>query len=136
MMTINCTVKIEFNNTSKYLKVHLDPFQIQVLYSDLPVATNERGGYRQRRKSRNIIPVQMQASMVPLYGAAFEVDINEETIMGGLDVPLQISTSFCSRYYIASTMITSTFCANMICNITANTKTLALLHPINPASCF
>ncbi|KAI5070900.1 hypothetical protein GOP47_0013151 [Adiantum capillus-veneris] len=80
MLTLNCTVQIEFNNTSKHLKAHLQPLHIDILYSKLSIATSKLKDYSQGKRSRKVIPIQMQASKVALYGASYELPTTDETV--------------------------------------------------------
>jgi hypothetical protein len=85
--------------------------------------------YVQGRDSESVVPINIRAELVPLYGASTEVPTTMDNSKG-YNIPLVLNTSICSRYYIVGSMLTSSFWTMLSCDLTANTKTLALSTPI------
>lgn len=69
MLTVNCSVRMTVHNPATFFGIHVSSKAVDLMYSEIAVATGELETYYQPRKSRRTVSVNMQGSKVPLYGA-------------------------------------------------------------------
>lgn len=82
MLTVNCSIKMTVHNPATFFGIHVSSKSVNLMYSDITVATGELKKYYQQRKSHWTVSVNMQGSKVPLYGAgaSFAGLVNTEKI--------------------------------------------------------
>ncbi|XP_027359011.1 uncharacterized protein LOC113867758 [Abrus precatorius] len=69
MLTVNCTMRMTIHNPATFFGIHVSSKAVNLMYSEITVATGEVKKHYQQRKSRGMVSVNMQGSKVPLYGA-------------------------------------------------------------------
>lgn len=73
MLTVNCSMRMLVHNPATFFGIYVSSKSVNLMYSDLTVATGELKKYHQQRKSRRTVSVNIQGSKVPLYGAGADV---------------------------------------------------------------
>ncbi|XP_058763238.1 uncharacterized protein LOC131636647 [Vicia villosa] len=69
MLTVNCSMRMTVHNPASFFGIHVSSKSVNLMYSEVTVATGELKKYHQQRNSRRTVSVDIQGSKVPLYGA-------------------------------------------------------------------
>ncbi|CAL5186468.1 unnamed protein product [Lathyrus oleraceus] len=69
MLTVNCSMRMTVHNPASFFGIYVSSKSVNLMYSEVTVATGELKKYHQQRKSRRTVSVNIQGSKVPLYGA-------------------------------------------------------------------
>ncbi|KAL2321287.1 hypothetical protein Fmac_030256 [Flemingia macrophylla] len=69
MLTVNCSVRMTVHNPATFFGIHVSSKAVDLMYSEIAVATGELEKYYQPRKSQRTVSVNLEGSKVPLYGA-------------------------------------------------------------------
>lgn len=69
MLTVNCSVRMTVHNPATFFGIHVSSKAVNLMYSEITVATGEMKKHYQPRKSTRIVTVNVEGSKVPLYGA-------------------------------------------------------------------
>lgn len=131
MISLNCTVQINYNNPSQYFGAHIDPVNVVMQYSALDIAVGQILTYFQAKGTRKVISVGVQAAKVPLYGAVSGVSSTSKSKQG---IPVSMIATLHSKFYVVGKMIKSKFQNEVSCNLVVDSKTMALLSPLG-SSC-
>ncbi|KAJ8553339.1 hypothetical protein K7X08_024017 [Anisodus acutangulus] len=87
MMTVNGSLRISVYNPATFYGIHVSSTPINLVYSDIVVASGQLRKHFQPRKSRRTVLVNIEATKVPLYGAGSSLDASTN---GGFKVPLKL----------------------------------------------
>lgn len=131
MVSLNCTVQLNYYNPSKYFGVYVNPVAAELYYSELNIAKGEILKYYQQKGMRKTIPVVVQAVKVPIYGASAGLSSMYDSKHG---IPLNMVATLHSQYYVVGKMVKPKFQNQVSCNIVLNSVTMALLTPLK-SSC-
>ncbi|KAL6559892.1 hypothetical protein OROGR_005009 [Orobanche gracilis] len=93
MLNVNGSLKISVYNPATFYGIHVSSTPVNLVYSDVVVATGQLKKYYQNRKSRKNVFVRVQGTKVPLYGAGS----NLVTSSNALQVPLTLDFEIISR---------------------------------------
>ncbi|KAI3754257.1 hypothetical protein L1987_54036 [Smallanthus sonchifolius] len=69
LLTINCTVKMNIQNTATLFGIHVSITSLNLFYSRIIVGSGKFVNYYQPKKSQRTILVNVEGRQVPLYGA-------------------------------------------------------------------
>ncbi|ESW24848.1 hypothetical protein PHAVU_004G165600 [Phaseolus vulgaris] len=69
MLTVNCSVRIKMHNPATFFGIHVSSKEVNLMYSEITVATGEVKKQYLPRKGTRTVSVNLQGSKVPLYGA-------------------------------------------------------------------
>ncbi|TKY44625.1 Late embryogenesis abundant protein, LEA-14 [Spatholobus suberectus] len=69
MLTVNCSVRMTVHNPATFFGIHVSSKAVNLMYSEIAVATGELKKHYQPRKSTRTVSVNLEGSKVPLYGA-------------------------------------------------------------------
>nr|XP_009800428.1 PREDICTED: uncharacterized protein LOC104246323 [Nicotiana sylvestris] len=94
MMTVNGSLRISVYNPATFYGIHVSSTPINLIYSDITVASGQLKKYYQPRKSRRTVLVNIESTKFPLYGAGSGLDASNN---GGFKVPLKLDFEIRSR---------------------------------------
>ncbi|KAH8505268.1 hypothetical protein H0E87_012497 [Populus deltoides] len=86
MLTVSCSVKMNVYNSATFFGIHVSSIPVNLMYSELTVATGELKRYFQPRKSHRTVSVNLKGTKVPLYGAGAGLAASEDN--GGIPMTL------------------------------------------------
>ncbi|KAL1551541.1 hypothetical protein AAHA92_19369 [Salvia divinorum] len=87
MLNVNGSLRISVYNPATFYGIHVTATPLNLIYSDVVVATGELQKYYQHRKSHKNVVVHIEGTRVPLYGAASNLIVEEG---GAVQVPLAL----------------------------------------------
>ncbi|XP_059457196.1 uncharacterized protein LOC132187060 [Corylus avellana] len=93
MLTVNGSLKMNIYNPAPLFGIHVSSTPVNLIYSEITVATGQLKKYYQPRKSHRIVSVNMEGNKVPLYGAGSGMTIAPT----GGKVPLTLNFQIRSR---------------------------------------
>ncbi|KAE7997452.1 hypothetical protein FH972_002088 [Carpinus fangiana] len=96
MLTVNGSLKMNIYNPAPLFGIHVSSTPVNLIYSEISVATGQLKKYYQPRKSHHIVSVNLEGNKVPLYGAGSGITIAPNAPNGG-KVPLTLNFQIRSR---------------------------------------
>ncbi|KAF8388980.1 hypothetical protein HHK36_025664 [Tetracentron sinense] len=87
MLTVNCSLRMSVYNPATLFGIHVGSTPINLIYSEIPVATGQLKKYYQPRKSRRTVSVNLEGIKVPLYGAGASLAVSDNS--GGVSLKLE-----------------------------------------------
>ncbi|KAG6395800.1 hypothetical protein SASPL_141929 [Salvia splendens] len=87
MLNVNGSLRISVYNPATFYGIHVTATPVNLIYSDVVVATGELKKYYQHRKSHKNVVVHIEGTRVPLYGAASNLEVKAG---GAVQVPLTL----------------------------------------------
>ncbi|KAJ0075418.1 hypothetical protein Patl1_34277 [Pistacia atlantica] len=112
MVTVNGTLKINVYNPATLFGIHVSSTPIDLLYSEITVATGQLKKYYQPRKSHRTVLVNLEGNKVPLYGAGSSLAVNSQT---GGEVPLALKFGIRSRGEVVGKLVKTTHKKQISC---------------------
>lgn len=113
MVTTNCSLRISVSNPATMFGIHVSSTPIDLIYSEIPIATGQLKKYFQPRKSHRIISVTLQGNMVPLYGAGASLALSEN----GGRVPLTLEFVIRSRGDVVGKLVRTKHHRHVSCKV-------------------
>ncbi|XP_008795060.2 uncharacterized protein LOC103710911 [Phoenix dactylifera] len=101
MVTVNCSVKINVYNPATMFGIHVTSGPINLIYSEITIATGQLKKYYQPRKSHRTVSVILHGDKVPLYGAGAGLALSGK----GAAVPLTLEFEIISRGYVVGKLV-------------------------------
>ncbi|GER48347.1 late embryogenesis abundant protein [Striga asiatica] len=92
MLNVNCSLRIGVYNPATFYGIHVSATPVNLVYSDVVVATGQLKKYYQRRKSRKTLLVHIEGTKVPLYGAGSNLVMTNNGVQVPLNLEFQIKT--------------------------------------------
>ncbi|KAK9229079.1 hypothetical protein WN944_022036 [Citrus x changshan-huyou] len=111
MLTMNGSLKISVYNPATIFGIHVSSTPIDVVYSEIVIATGQLKKYYQPRKSHRTVSVNLQGNKVPLYGAGSGLTI---TPTGG-EVPSTLKFGIRSRGEVVGKLVKTTHKTQITC---------------------
>ncbi|KAL2982375.1 hypothetical protein AAZX31_13G338500 [Glycine max] len=90
MLTVNGTLRMSIYNPATLFGIHVHSTPINLVFSDITVATGELKKHYQPRKSHRIISVNLEGTKVPLYGAGSTITVSQTGVEVGLTLNFEI----------------------------------------------
>ncbi|KAJ0006744.1 hypothetical protein Pint_29770 [Pistacia integerrima] len=112
MLTVNGTLKINVYNPATLFGIHVSSTPIDLVYSEITVATGQLKKYYQPRKSHRTVSVNLEGNKVPLYGAGSSLAVNSQT---GGEVPLALKFGIRSRGEVVGKLVKTTHKKQISC---------------------
>eukprot|EP00249_Psilotum_nudum_P005896 c19308_g1_i1 orf=708-1658(+) len=131
MVSLNCTVQLNFYNPSKYFTVHVNLVDISLDYSELGIATGQMKSFAQVKRSKKTVSVVVKAVKVPIYGAGDDLSGVYNAHTG---IPLEMIATVHSQYFVVGKMVKPKFQSQATCNLVVALNNMALLSPLR-SSC-
>ncbi|XP_043703537.1 uncharacterized protein LOC122653673 [Telopea speciosissima] len=101
MLTVNCSLKMSVYNPATFFGIHVSSSPVDLIYSEMTVATGQLKKYYQPRKSHRIVSVTLEGSKVPLYGAGASLAVSDSNGK----VPLRLEFEIRSRGYVVGKLV-------------------------------
>ncbi|KAJ8773492.1 hypothetical protein K2173_004322 [Erythroxylum novogranatense] len=101
MFTINATLRMSIYNPATLFGIHISSIPINLIYSEIPVATGQLKKHYQPRKSHRIVSVVVEGNKVPMYGAGSGLTVSQT----GIVVPLTLKFEIKSRGYVVGKLV-------------------------------
>ncbi|XP_020097457.1 uncharacterized protein LOC109716428 [Ananas comosus] len=118
MVTVNCTLKINVYNSAAMFGIHVSSSPVQLIFSEITIATGELKKYYQPRKSHRTVSVVIHGEKVPLYGAGAGLALSST----GSTVPLTLDFDITSRGYVVGKLVRVTHRKHVTCSFTIDSK--------------
>ncbi|XP_047177420.1 uncharacterized protein LOC124844512 [Vigna umbellata] len=114
MMTVNVTLRMSIYNPATFFGIHVHSTPINLVFSDITVATGQLKKYYQPRKSHRIVSVNVEGAKVPLYGAG--------STIAGVDVPLTLNFEIRSRGNVVGKLVKTKHHKQITCSLVINSS--------------
>ncbi|XP_021275701.1 uncharacterized protein LOC110410375 [Herrania umbratica] len=103
MLTLNCSVAMTVYNPATFFGIHVSSNPVNLMYSEIVVATGQLKKYYQPRKSHRTVVATLEGDKVPLYGAGASLAVSDD--MGG--VPMKLIFEVRSRGNVVGKLVRS-----------------------------
>ncbi|KAJ7973859.1 Late embryogenesis abundant protein [Quillaja saponaria] len=113
MLTVNCSVRMTVYNPATFFGIHVSSKSMNLMYSEITVATGQLKKYYQQRKSHRTVMVNLQGSKVPLYGAGASLAFSDNS--GG--VPMMLVFEVRSRGDVVGKLVKTRHRRHISCSI-------------------
>ncbi|KAK7402298.1 hypothetical protein VNO78_14451 [Psophocarpus tetragonolobus] len=120
MLTINGTLRMSIYNPATFFGIHVHSTPINLVFSDIPVATGELKKHYQPRKSHRIVSVNLEGNKVPLYGAGSTITVSQT----GVEVPLTLNFEIRSRGNVVGRLVKTKHRKEITCPLLINSTGL------------
>ncbi|KAL2455820.1 hypothetical protein Fot_53914 [Forsythia ovata] len=92
MLNVNGSLRISVYNPATFYGIHVSSTPVNLVYSDVVVATGQLKKYFQGRKSHQTRDVHIEGTKVPLYGAGSNLVVSDNAVQVPLTLEFEIST--------------------------------------------
>lgn len=113
MLTINCSLRMTVNNPATFFGIHVSSNPVNLMYSEITVATGQLKKYYQPRKSHRTVAVALHGDKVPLYGAGASFAISHD----GGGVPMKLIFEVRSRGNVVGKLVKSRHRRRISCSL-------------------
>lgn len=121
MLTVNGTLRLNVYNPATIFGIHVSSTPINLVYSEITVATGQLKKYFQPRKSHRNVVVNLEGSKVPLYGAGSTLTVSPT---GAAVVPLTLKLEIRSRGNVVGKLVRTKHKRQISCSVVIDsTKT-------------
>ncbi|GAV64469.1 LEA_2 domain-containing protein [Cephalotus follicularis] len=93
MLTMNGSLRMSIYNPAITFGIHVSSSPINLIYSQIPIATGQLKKYYQPRKSSRTVSVILEGTKIPLYGAGSSLVVSQNS----LQVPSTLKFEIQSR---------------------------------------
>ncbi|CDO98030.1 unnamed protein product [Coffea canephora] len=114
MFTVNGTLRMAIYNPATFYGIHVSSSPVNLIYSDIVVATAEMKKYYQPRKSHRTVLVDIEGTKVPLYGAGSNL---VESVNGVVRVPLTLDFWIRSRGDVVGKLVRTKHRRHVSCSL-------------------
>uniref|UniRef100_A0A7N0UX48 Late embryogenesis abundant protein LEA-2 subgroup domain-containing protein n=2 Tax=Kalanchoe fedtschenkoi TaxID=63787 RepID=A0A7N0UX48_KALFE len=118
ILTVNGTLKMNVYNPATFFGIHVSATPINLIYSEISIATGRLKKYYQPRKSHRLVSVSIVGTMVPLYGAGAGLMLSESDTK----VPVTLQFELRSRGNVVGKLVRTKHRRQVMCPVTINTK--------------
>ncbi|KAK0596857.1 hypothetical protein LWI29_019680 [Acer saccharum] len=112
MVTVNGSLKISVYNPATLFGIHVSSTPVNLVYSEIVVATGQLKKYYQPRKSHRTVSVNLEGKKVPLYGAGSNLTVNSQT---GGEVSLTLKFEIKSKGEVVGKLVKTTHKKQVSC---------------------
>ncbi|KAL1829220.1 hypothetical protein ACET3Z_007632 [Daucus carota] len=113
MFTLNSSLRLSVYNPATFFGIRVSSTPVNLIYSDVVVATGQLKKYFQPRKSHRTVLVNLEGLRVPLYGAGSA--LNETS--NGFQVPLELKFEIRSRGHVVGKLVTTRHPRHISCSL-------------------
>ncbi|XP_061350597.1 uncharacterized protein LOC133295757 [Gastrolobium bilobum] len=114
MLTANCSMRITVHNPATFFGIHVSSKSVNLMYSEIIVATGELKKYYQQRKSHRTVSVNLQGSKVPLYGAGASL----ASLVDNGKIPITLVFEVKSKGSVVGKLVSSKHRQHVSCSVT------------------
>lgn len=118
MLTVNCSVRMTVHNPATFFGIHVSSKAVNLIYSEIAVATGEMKKHYQPRKSTRILTVNLQGSKVPLYGAGASLN----GLVGNGTIPMTLVFEVRSRGNVVGKLVRSKHRRRVSCSVAIDSQ--------------
>ncbi|KAL3511786.1 hypothetical protein ACH5RR_024503 [Cinchona calisaya] len=118
MFTVNGTLRMTVYNPATFYGIHVSSTPVNLIYSDIVVATAQLKKYYQPRKSLRTVLVNIEGTKVPLYGASSS--LLESTT--GVQVPLTLDFWIRSRGDVVGKLVRTKHRRHISCSLVIDSR--------------
>ncbi|XP_024922684.2 uncharacterized protein LOC107404638 [Ziziphus jujuba] len=115
MLTVNGSLKLSVYNPATIFGIHVSSTPINLVFSEITVATGQLKKYYQPRKSKRNVIVNLEGIKVPLYGAGSSLVVSQN---GGAVVPLTLKMEIKSRGNVVGKLVRTKHRTQISCILT------------------
>ncbi|OMO66697.1 Late embryogenesis abundant protein, LEA-14 [Corchorus olitorius] len=119
MLTVNGSLKLSVYNPASIFGIHVSSNPVNLIYSEIPVATGQLKKYYQPRKSRRTVSVLLEGKKVPLYGAGSSLTFTQN----GAEIPLILKLEVRSRGNVVGKLVRTKHRRQISCPLVIDSKT-------------
>ncbi|PNT43774.1 hypothetical protein POPTR_003G052900v4 [Populus trichocarpa] len=101
MLTLNGSLRMSVYNPATLFGIHVSSTPINLVYSEIPIATGQLKKYYQPRKSRRTVSMFVEGNKVPLYGAGSSLTVAQT----GIVIPLTLKFEILSRGNVVGKLV-------------------------------
>ncbi|EPS58954.1 hypothetical protein M569_15857, partial [Genlisea aurea] len=116
MISVNATLKFSFRNTGTFFGVHVSSTPLDLLYSDLRIASGHMNEFSQSRRSSKNVTVIVVGDQIPLYGIGASLSTQTP-----VPVPLDLNFTVESRADVLGKLVKTRFHDQIGCSIEFDT---------------
>ncbi|KAH6820956.1 hypothetical protein C2S53_016448 [Perilla frutescens var. hirtella] len=120
MLNVNGSLRISVYNPATFYGIHVSSTPVNLIYSDVVVATGELKKYFQHRKSHKNVMVHIEGTRVPLYGAGSDLVVTTD---GAVKVPLMLAFELRTRGDVVGKLVRTKHHRRVSCNLTIDSTT-------------
>ncbi|RDX83621.1 hypothetical protein CR513_35443, partial [Mucuna pruriens] len=118
MLTINCSVRMTMHNPATFFGIHVSSKAVNLMYSEIAVATGELKKHYQPRKSTGTVSVNLQGSKVPLYGAGASLT----DLVNNGKIPMTLVFEVRSRGNVVGKLVRSKHRRRVSCSVAVDSR--------------
>ncbi|KZV43802.1 hypothetical protein F511_08873 [Dorcoceras hygrometricum] len=118
MLNVNGSLRISIYNPATFYGIHVSATPVNLIYTDVAVATGQLKKYFQPRKSHRTLFVHIEGTKVPLYGAGSTLIISNNAFK----VPLTLEFEIRSRGDVVGKLVVFTMDSDEIIRRVASLK--------------
>ncbi|KAB5563888.1 hypothetical protein DKX38_003942 [Salix brachista] len=101
MLTLNGSLRLSVYNPATIFGIHVSSTPINLVYSEIPIATGQLKKYYQPRKSHRTVSMIIEGNKVPLYGAGSSLTFAQT----GIVIPLTLKFEIRSRGNVVGKLV-------------------------------
>ncbi|KAL8113840.1 uncharacterized protein LOC141691908 [Apium graveolens] len=113
MFTVNSSLRLSIYNPATFFGIRVSSTPVNLIYSDVTVATGQLKKYFQPRKSLRTVSVNLEGLRVPLYGAGSALNETSK----GFQAPLELKFEIRSRGHVVGKLVTTRHRRRMSCSL-------------------
>ncbi|XP_030950251.1 uncharacterized protein LOC126710459 [Quercus robur] len=134
MISVNSTVKFTYRNTGTFFGVHVTSTPLDLLYSQLTIASGTMKEFYQSRKSQRLVNVTVMSDQIPMYGSGAGMSISAT---GTTTLPVHLSLSFevRSKANVLGKLVQPKFYKRIDCSVTYDPKKLNVAMSLGKNNC-
>ncbi|OMO58167.1 Late embryogenesis abundant protein, LEA-14 [Corchorus olitorius] len=129
MLTMNCSVRLTVHNPATFFGIHVTSNPVDLMYSEIVVATGQVKYYQPRKSSRSVV-VNLQGDKVPLYGAGASLAVSDN----GGGVPMKLIFDVRSKGNVVGKLVRSRHRKRISCSLVIDSHSNKPLK-LNNSSC-
>ncbi|KAL3825153.1 hypothetical protein ACJIZ3_021182 [Penstemon smallii] len=117
-LTVNCSTSMVIHNPARFFGIHVSSDPVNLIYSELTVATGQLNKYYQPRKSRRFMSVSLVGEGVPLYGTGMALSSSDER--GG--IPFRLEFEIQSKGHLVGKLVKTKHTRHITCSLIISSK--------------
>ncbi|KAE8665382.1 Plastidic type i signal peptidase 1 isoform 1 [Hibiscus syriacus] len=113
MLSINCSVRMTLYNPATFFGIHVSSNLVNLMYSEITVATGQMKKYYQPRKSHRTVALTLHGDKVPLYGAGASLAVSNDAS----GVPMKLVFEVRARGNVVGKLVKSRHRKHISCSL-------------------
>ncbi|KAF9685176.1 hypothetical protein SADUNF_Sadunf03G0027200 [Salix dunnii] len=118
MLTLNGSLRMSVYNPATIFGIHVSSTPINLVYSEIPIATGQLKKYYQPRKSHRTVSMIVEGNKVPLYGAGSSLTFAQT----GIVIPLTLKFEIRSRGNVVGNLVRTKHRRQVSCPLVIDTS--------------